>query len=360
MMWKERTMIDPMANAMRLLMAINGQQPDQVPVFLPIESGLMAEYGGVPQREYHNDPRKMLECQAKVQHRFGGLSPLYTDFGVVTEAAAFCEIFWPEDDSPWAKPALSSIEQVDNLSVPDTKRDGLFPRIMEYFEAMNAMALERGLQAGVGNARGPVGFGSLRGPVVLAALIRGISEFMLDMYDNPDKCHKLLDIATGTLLAYLDMQKRALGGLTAVFLCDDISGLLSPPLFKEFFLPYAGRIFEAHSDALTIYHCDSEMRNLTQFAPDTGAKAFHMGFMHDMAELKRTIGGQMCLMGNVHPVKILMRESPERVMEESRRCIEAAATGGAFALSSGGVIDRGTPPQNIDALIQASERFGKY
>jgi uroporphyrinogen decarboxylase len=355
-----RISIDPMVNSMRLLQAINREQPDQVPVFLPIESGFMAEYGGVPQREYHNDPRKMLACQAKVQERFGGLSPLYTDFGVVTEAAAFCEIFWPEDDSPWVKPALKSIDEVDGLSVPDTKRDGLFPRIMEYFEMMNDMAIERGLQMGVGNPRGPVGFGSLRGPVVLAALIRGISEFMIDMFDKPDKCHRLLEIATDTLLAYLDMQKKALGSLAAVFLCDDISGLLSPSLFKEFFIPYTRRIFEVHSDALTIYHCDSEMRNLTALAPDTKGKAFHMGFMHDMAELKRTIGNRMCLIGNVHPVAVLMREDAGRVLEESRRCIEGAAAGGGFALSSGGVIDRGTPPENIDALVEATEKYGKY
>ena len=353
-------MIDPVANAMRLVQAFNLLQPDQVPVFLPIESGFMAEYGGVPQREYHNDPRKMLEVQAKVQQRFNGLSPLYTDFGVVTEAAAFCEVFWPEDDSPWAKPALKSIDEVDDLGVPDTRRDGLFPRIMEYFETMNSMAVERGLQMGVGSPRGPVGFGSLRGPVVLAALIRGISEFMIDMYDKPDKCHRLLEITTETLLAYLDMQKKALGILAAIFLCDDISGLLPPSLFKEFFLPYAARIFATHSDALTIYHCDSEMRNLTDLAPETGAKAFHMGFMHDMAKLKRSIGGRMCLIGNVAPVAVLMRKGVGDVLQESRRCIEGAAEGGGFVLSSGGVIDRGTPPENIDALIEATEKFGKY
>lgn len=353
-------MIEPSVNLMRLFQAITGGQPDQVPVFLPIESGFMAEYGGMPQREYHNDPKKMLDCQAKVQQRFGGLIPLYTDFGVVTEAAAFCEIFWPEDDSPWARPALASIDEVDNLAVPDTKTDGLFPRVMEYFETMNDMAVESGLEISVANPRGPVGFGSLRGPVVLAALIRGISEFMIDMFDKPDKCHKLLEIATDTLLAYLDMQKKAVGSLAAVFLCDDISGLLSPPLFKEFFIPYAARIFAEHSDALTIYHCDSAMRNLTELAPQTGAKAFHMGFMHDMAELKRTIGGQMCLLGNVHPVAVLMRGKSDEVLEEARRCIEGAAQGGGFGLSSGGVIDRGTPPENIDALIEASEKFGKY
>lgn len=349
-------MIDPMANAMRMYQACNLQEPDQVPVFLPIESGFMAEYGEVPQREYHNDPLKMLEAQAKVQQRFNGLSPLYTDFGVVTEAAAFCEVFWPEDDSPWAKPRLKSIDEVDDLEVPDVKRDGLFPRILEYFELMNTLAAERGLQIGVGNPRGPVGFGSLRGPVVLAALIRGISEFMMDMFDKPDKCHRLLEIATETLLAYLDMQKKALGSLAAVFLCDDISGLLSPALFKEFFLPYTARIFREHADSLTIYHCDSDMHNLTDLAPETGARAFHMGFMHDMAFLKRSIGRRICLIGNVAPVAVLMRESRDKVLEASFRCIEEAAAGGGFVLSSGGVIDRGTPPENIDALVEASEQ----
>ncbi|RJP26818.1 MAG: hypothetical protein C4520_00185 [Candidatus Abyssobacteria bacterium SURF_5] len=353
-------MIDPLTNAMRMYQAFSGQAPDQVPVFLPIESGFMAEYGAVAQREYHNDPVKMLEAQAKVQLRFNGLSPLYTDFGVVTEAAAFCEVYWPEDDSPWAKPALASIDEVEDLEVPDVGRDGLFPRILEYFEMMNHLAVQRGLQVGIGNSRGPVGFGSLRGPIVLAALIRGISEFMIDMYDHPAKCHRLLEIATETLLAYLAMQKKALGQLAAVFLCDDISGLLSPALFREFFLPYTRRIFQEHADSLTIYHCDSAMHNLTDLAPETGAKAFHMGFMHDLATLKKQIGNRICLVGNVAPVAVLMRADSNVVLEESRRCIEAAAAGGGFVLSSGGVIDRGTPAENIDALVKATEQFGVY
>ena len=66
-------MVDPMVNTLRLFQAINGEQPDQTPVFLPIESGFMAGYNDVPQREYHSDPAKMLECQANVQRRFGGL-----------------------------------------------------------------------------------------------------------------------------------------------------------------------------------------------------------------------------------------------------------------------------------------------
>lgn len=348
-------MVNPQLNAMRLIQAANGGIPDRTPVLLPVESGFMAEFGGVPQREYHDDPRKMLECQAAVSRRFGGLTPLYTDFGVVTEAAAFCEIFWPDDDSPWALPALKTAEDVDSLSIPDFEKDGLFPKIIEYFEEMNALANGMGIESLIRNSRGPVGFGTIRGPVVLASMIRGINEFFMDLILAPDKMHRLLDIATETLLGYLRLQKDRLGGLSVIFMADDVSGLISPAQYREFFIPYARRIFDEYKNILTIYHCDSNMAKTVELAPETGAKGFHLGYMHDLSELKRSIGSRICLMGNVAPVHILMRGTPEDVKAAAAECVRKAGAGGGFVLSSGGVIDRGTPPENIDALISASE-----
>jgi uroporphyrinogen-III decarboxylase len=51
----------------------------------------------------------------------------------------------------------------------------------------------------------------------------------------------------------------------------------------------------------------------------------------------------------------LYHEDPVKMLEcQARRCLEAAGPDG-FALSCGGVIDRGTPPENMDALIEATE-----
>lgn len=354
MSWRN-DLISPQLNAMRLIQVANGGIPDAVPVLLPVESGFMAEYGNVPQREYHNDPRKMLECQAAVSKRFGGLTPLYTDFGVVTEAAAFCEIFWPEDDSPWALPAIKTADEVDSLSIPNFEKDGLFPKIIEYFEKMNDLANEIKIESLIRNSRGPVGFGTIRGPVVLAAMIRGINEFFMDLILAPEQMHRLLNIATETLLGYLKLQKERLGGLSVIFMADDVSGLISPAQYKEFFIPYARRIFDEYKDVLTIYHCDSNMAKTVELAAETGAKGFHMGYMHDLADLKKSIGTKIGLMGNVAPVHVLMRGTPEDVTAAATECIRKASEGGGFVLSSGGVIDRGTPPENIDALIAATE-----
>jgi len=353
-------LIDPGENALRLALAVNGRQPDQVPVYLPVDSGFMAGFGGVPQSEYHSDPEKMLDCQAGVRERFGGLTPLYVDLGGVVEASAFCEICWPDNDFPQAMPALGGIEEAEGLEAPDVAKDGLFPRVVEYLERMNELAVERGLDAAVPGERGPVGFGPLRGPVALAAMIRGMDAFLTDLLLHPEECHALVEAATRTVLAYLGLQEKTLGKVDAVFMCDHVSGLLSPRLFEEFFVPYAARIFGAYPDSMTIYQCDADMPKTIDMVPAVGAKAFHAGYMHDLRALKRDIGDKMAVVGNVPPVSVLARGTPEEVSEVCRRFLGAAMPGGGYVLSAGGPIGRGTPPENIDAMIEAAERYGKY
>lgn len=353
-------MIDPKKNALRLAQVINGRKPDRVPVFLPIGSGFMAGFGGVAQSEYHNDPEKMLACQAGVRERFGGLTSLYADLGGVVEASAFCEIYWPDDDYPHAAPAIGSIEEAEDLEAPDVTKDGLFPRIIECFERMKELAEEKGPEGEGPGECGPAGFGSLRGPVSLAATIRGTDDFLTDLLLHPDECHALVEVATRTILAYLDLQEKMLDEVGVIFMCDHVSGLLSPRLFEEFFVPYAARIFGAYPDSLSIYHCDSDMLKTVNMIPATGAKAFHMGPMHDLRALKRDLGGKMALIGNVPPVSVLMRGGRDEVSEICRRFLRAGMPGGGFALSAGGIIERGTPPGNIDAMIEAAEQFGKY
>ena len=58
----------------------------------------------------------------------------------------------------------------------------------------------------------------------------------------------------------------------------------------------------------------------------------------DLAEIKRKFGGRLALKGNIHTTDVMLRGTPEDVRRESRRCIEAAAEGGGFVLSTGDVL----------------------
>jgi uroporphyrinogen decarboxylase len=65
-------------------------------------------------------------------------------------------------------------------------------------------------------------------------------------------------------------------------------------------------------------------------------------------------------MGNVDPVNVMLRGTPERVEEECKRCIQVGAPGGGFILSLGGGPSMETPEENIEAMVRAAKKYGKY
>lgn len=80
----------------------------------------------------------------------------------------------------------------------------------------------------------------------------------------------------------------------------------------------------------------------------------------DLAELKRTYGDRIALMGNLHTTDVMLRGTPEEVMRASREAIEAAGHGGGFILSTGDQCGRDTPDENIRALVEAARMYGEY
>ncbi len=80
----------------------------------------------------------------------------------------------------------------------------------------------------------------------------------------------------------------------------------------------------------------------------------------DLGELKRLYGDRLCLKGNLHTTAVMLRGTYEGVLAASRRCIEDAAEGGGFILSTGDQCGRDTPDENIQAMIDAVETCGRY
>ncbi len=80
----------------------------------------------------------------------------------------------------------------------------------------------------------------------------------------------------------------------------------------------------------------------------------------DLAEIKRTFGNRIALMGNLHTTDVMLRGSPEDVVRASRWCIDVAAEGGGFILSTGDQCGRDTPDENIHAMIETARTHGTY
>jgi len=80
----------------------------------------------------------------------------------------------------------------------------------------------------------------------------------------------------------------------------------------------------------------------------------------DLAEVKRRFGSKLSLMGNLHTTDVMLRGSVETVREAARKAIADAGEGGGFILSTGDQCGRDTPFENIFAMIETAQEYGKY
>jgi len=80
----------------------------------------------------------------------------------------------------------------------------------------------------------------------------------------------------------------------------------------------------------------------------------------DLGKMKREFGRRLALKGNLHTTTVMLRMDASGVMREARRCLDAAMDGGGYILSTGDQCGRDTPEENIVALTEACERYGRY
>ena len=66
------------------------------------------------------------------------------------------------------------------------------------------------------------------------------------------------------------------------------------------------------------------------------------------------------LKGNLHTTEVMLRGRYDDVMQASKQAIRDAGQGGGFILSTGDQCGRDTPDENIRAMIDAVERYGRY
>jgi len=142
----------------------------------------------------------------------------------------------------------------------------------------------------------------------------------------------------------------------------------SPELFRKLTLPTLKAICEmAHqAGVLTQVHCCGKERALVEMAVnETKLNSVNplepapMGDC-DLAEIKRSFGDRISLMGNLHTTKVMLHGSPEDVEREAKKAIDDAAEGGGFILSTGDQCGRDTPDANIFKGIEVVRTYGRY
>jgi len=126
---------------------------------------------------------------------------------------------------------------------------------------------------------------------------------------------------------------------------------LSPKMFEQYARPMMSRIFQSFDGLIKVYHNDTPCPHLLAPMANLGFDVFNFSHAIDIADAQTRMPG-IALMGNVPPLDVMVRSTPDQVTAWARECVRKT-DGHKLILSAGGGVSPGTPAEAIDALVAA-------
>lgn len=342
---------ETMTSKERVAAALTGKRYDRIPVNLLI-SDHAARVIGVTVGEYQNSAKLMARGQIAAWRKYG-MDFVNTGPGLAGIAEAIGSTVAFPDSTPYVSEFVVKDEcDLDRLHVPDPHRDGRLPL---FLDAAQRVMDEIGDQV-VLSLTTP-------GPFTTAANIRGTDLFLRDLRRNPALAHRLLRLATDSIIRFALAAVAVAVGARIGLADPTASGtIISAAQFREYALPYLKEtvqtIKNASGSSPSLHICGNTSKIWHEMA-DTGAGVLSLDDVVDLEDAKQAVGQRVALLGNIRPTATMYLGTPSDVAVNVHECLKKAANspkGYILGLGCGLPID--TPPENIVALMDAARRCG--
>ena len=324
-----------------------------IPMALIVDSPWIPGYLGIPHMDYYLDPEVWFQANLRIAQEFPDVILVpswWMEYGMAAEPSVLgAKIKFWADNTPSECQTLRRLEDIDEFPPYEVEADAFAAMTLHRMRMHNARILDLGHVLPLVTARGPL---------CTAGFVRGTTQFMFDLVEDPKGAHKLIDLCTRVVIDWLKAQHRVIGDtVEGIFLLDDIVGFVNEAHYLEYAHPYLTRICEAFpADWVKIYHNDAEIDACLDHLPDAGFNVLNWGRQKDIRDVKRRVGHRMCLMGNVNPLEVGVRGTPAEVRAATLDVLEGSGGDGVI-LSVGGGTSPGMPRQNIVAMLDALRDF---
>jgi len=363
----------------RVAKARRFEEPDRVPVIPALAHRFLVPQVGVRFRDYFGDPETMLRTQIRAQKWLmenvrtdqsgitGAWVGAWTDFQNTFEAGSLgVEILFPDDDIPWVGPGwVKDWNDLETLAAMDFVHSGINARQAAYRRAMMAVAEKYPVRFQGGPVFLPGAAPALThtsdGPFGVAGDLMGKTELFLACRERPDFVRAILRIVTGKLIEYLDFCWQEEDLPTRDFAwTDDLAAGLSADMYRDLVLPEEKRL-RFHFDGRLCLHMCGRTDHLLEIFRDELQIHEYQGFGWEVSvdRIAEVMGGRVVLMGNINPMLIL-NGTPGEVREATRTAIEKLAPLRGYIVQDGNNIPPGAPLENINAMMEAAELYGRY
>ena len=209
-------------------------------------------------------------------------------------------------------------------------------------------------------------------PFFIYPWFRGMDQWMMDPYTNPDfyryLAQKIVDLSAVILERWLEQVGEYLDVLCFY---DDIAMQTGPMVsldhYRKWILPYEKQLVDVAKKmtrAKLSIHCCGSCYDLLPGFLEVGYEILNpiqtRAKNMEAWRLKRDYGDRFTFYGGVDIQRLLPFGTEEDIRRGVKDLIRSLAPGGGFLFATSHNIEPDTPPKNIVAMFDAAHEFGRY
>ncbi len=202
--------------------------------------------------------------------------------------------------------------------------------------------------------------------------LRRMDNFLMDLVTEQDQVERLLDALVERHMVTLERICRAVGDVVDIVKFGDDLGmdsgpLMAPDIYRRLFKPRHKAMcsyVKSHSSMRLMLHSCGGIRPLIPDLIEAGFEILNPVQTNcrgmDPAELKREFGETITFWGGGCDTRhVLGQATPSEVKQHVHQRLETFAPGGGFIFNTVHNILPEVPPENIVAMFEAVEAFGR-
>ena len=288
--------------------------------------------------EYLKSAELMLEGakRARELYKPDGL-PVCFDLQVEAEILG-CQLHWADDVPPSVVThPLEEGKTLETLPAFD-ETQGRIPVVLE---ALRAMKKEMGHDTAI--------YGLLCGPFTLALHLLG-NDIFLKMFDEPEAVQQVMAYCASIARKMSDWYLR--DGADVIAVVDPMTSQISPDMFEEFVAPHVNTICDhirAKGGVSALFVCGDVTRNLEPMLA-TSCDALHVDEQIDMVAFRKLAEkAGKAFGGNIPLTVALLLGTEDQSKRATLKVLDECGTKG-FILAPGCDLAYSTPPKNLEAV----------
>jgi hypothetical protein len=197
---------------------------------------------------------------------------------------------------------------------------------------------------------------------VVGDTLRGTKGVMLDIYRQPDKLIEAMESLVPLMIGMgVGASQQTGNPLIFIPLHKGANGFLSDEQFKKFYWPTLKAVILGLIEAgcVPLPAAEGGYSERLEVVKDLPrGKTLWMIDLTEMQAVKKTLGKNACLLGNV-PSAMLNLGTPEEIKEYVKKLIDTCGKDGGLIICNGAFFDH-AKAENVKAMVETAKEYGVY